>query len=159
VLVDLHGGGWISGSKDIRALLAERIVAKGTILLAIDYGLAPEYSMDEIINHVRQAIARMYSNTAQYGGETNSLFIFGNSACAHLAASALMGGWMHHYNLPENAIKGAVLASGIYDLESQLHAKTGPQEHLKMTLKDAKSKSSAPFARRFFPYPCGLWSR
>lgn len=141
VLIDIHGGGWISGSKNPRAIPAQTVRTEEIIYVAIDYGLAPEYSMDEMVEHVRQAIYWTYSNIAQYGGDPNNLFIFGNSAGAQLAATALMPGWPQQYNLPPNIIKGAVLTSGIYDLEGHVHAQTGPQEFLKMTFADAKRAS------------------
>ncbi len=137
VLIDIHGGGWTAGSKNPRAIPAQAVTANGTIWVPIDYGLAPEYSMDQMIDHVRRAITWVYWNIAQYGGDPNQLFIFGQSAGAHLAGTALMTGWHHEYGIPENAIKGAVLISGIFDLEGLVHARTGPQEALKMTLEDA----------------------
>lgn len=137
VLVDIHGGGWSAGSKNPSALQAQAVNAAGGIWVPIDYGLAPEYSMDQIIDHVRLAISWIYRNIVQYGGDPHQLFIFGYSAGAHLAGTTLMPSWHHEYGIPENAIKGAVLTSGIFDLEGYVHAQTGPQEALKMTLKDA----------------------
>src|SRR5574342_453631 len=46
VLIDIHGGGWTAGSKNPRALVAPAVIANATIWAPIDYGLAPEYSMD-----------------------------------------------------------------------------------------------------------------
>ncbi len=137
VLIDIHGGGWTAGSKNPRALEAQAVNANGAIWVPIDYGLAPEYSMDQMIDHVRRAICWVYLNIARYGGDPNRLFVFGNSAGAHLAGTTLMPGWPHKYGIPEDVIKGAVLTSGIFDLEGHVHARTGPQEALKMTLKDA----------------------
>lgn len=134
VLIDIHGGGWTAGSKNPRALQAQSVNAIGAIWVPIDYGLAPEYSMDQMIDHVRRAISWIYRNIAQYGGDPDQLFVFGNSAGAHLAGTALMPAWPHKYGIPENVIKGAVLTSGVFDLEVVLHALPGPQEALKMTL-------------------------
>lgn len=137
VLIDIHGGGWTMGSKNPRAIPAQTVTTAGAIWVAVDYGLAPEYSMNQIIDHVRCAIAWVYRNIVQYGGDPNQLFVFGNSAGAHLAGTTLMPGWLGEYGMPSDAIKGAVLTSGIFDLASQVHAQTGPQEALKMSLEDA----------------------
>jgi len=56
ILIDIHGGGWTHGSKMPRALQAEALLSKGMIWIPIDYGLAPEYSIDQMIDHVRCAI-------------------------------------------------------------------------------------------------------
>lgn len=138
VLIDIHGGGWTMGSKNPRAIPAQTVTAAGAIWVPIDYGLAPEYSMSQIIDHVRCAISWVYSNIVQYGGDPNQLFIFGNSAGAHLAGTTLMPEWLHEYGMPVDAIKGAVMTSGIFDLAGQVHAQTGAQEALKMTLEDAQ---------------------
>ena len=49
VLVDIHGGGWTAGSKNGRSFTAEAIVPKGVVWAPIDYGLAPAYKLDKIV--------------------------------------------------------------------------------------------------------------
>lgn len=128
VLIDIHGGGWTAGSKNPSALQAQAVMAAGGIWMPIDYGLAPEYSMDQMIDHVRLAISWIYRNIAQYGGDPNQLFIFGFSAGAHLAGTALMPGWHHEYGIPENAIKGAVMTVyATFKNESFLRKEPGNQ--------------------------------
>ncbi len=141
VIVDIHGGGWASGTKNPSALQASAVMSAGAIWVPIDYGLAPAYSIDQIIDHVRVAISWIYRNIDQYGGDPNQIYIYGFSAGAHLAGTALMPGWHQEYGVPENVIKGAVMLSGVYDLEGYVHAQKGPQEYLKMTLEDARRAS------------------
>lgn len=52
VLLDIHGGGWIAGSKNVRSIPAEAILSQGVLWVPIDYGLAPIYRMQSIISHV-----------------------------------------------------------------------------------------------------------
>ncbi len=137
VLIDVHGGGWTMGSKNPRALEAKAVNSLGCIYVPIDYGLAPEYSMDQMIDHVRQAISWVYNNIRSYGGDQNQMYIFGNSSGAHLAATALIPGWHSNFSLPETVIKGAMLTSGIYDLEGHSHMQGGAQEFLQLSREDA----------------------
>ncbi|MCH9609031.1 MAG: putative N-octanoylanthranilate hydrolase AqdA1 [Chlamydiales bacterium] len=141
VLIDVHGGGWTHGSKMPRALQAKAILSKGIIWIPIDYGLAPDYSIDQMIDHVRCAMSWVYQNIKTYGGNPDQLFVFGNSSGAHLAATALMPGWPARYKLPDDVIKGACFTSGIYDLKDHVRYNIPPQELLCMTQEEAKSVS------------------
>lgn len=142
VLIDIHGGGWIAGSKLARSIPAESIMAENIIWVSIDYGLAPEYRMEEILSHTREAIAWIHKNITQYGGNPDKLFLSGQSAGAHLAATALIPGWHAAYGIPEDAIKGLIAVSGIYDLEGLVHApRTAIQDILQLTVERARSNS------------------
>jgi arylformamidase len=103
----------------------------------IDYGLAPEYRMDEIVDHVRSAVAWIYGHIAEYGGDPERLYVSGNSAGAYLAATTLMPGWHGAYGIPEDTIKGACLMSGLFDLDPLVLAAAGPNDALSMTAADA----------------------
>jgi len=144
VLISIHGGGWTMGSKNPWAIPAEILMSKGIISVSIDHGLAPQYRMDDIIAHVRHAVAWVYKNIAQYGGDPNCLYIYGMSAGAHLASTTLMTSWHKDFDLPEDVIKGLVAMSGIYDLCTLVYApQTDSQKALQMTLEE--SRRDSPF--------------
>ena len=142
VIIDIHGGGWVGGSRHMRSFPAETIVPNGVIWVPIGYGLAPDHKIDEIVDHVRTSIAWVYANIGDYGGNPDEIFIAGWSAGAHLAATALMPDWHDDYDLPTDIIKGACLASGIFDFEPITLATHGANDALKM---------SDELARRFSP--------
>jgi arylformamidase len=137
VLIDVHGGGFTMGTKNTRAIPAPAIVTRGVIWVPIDYGLAPEHTMDQIVDHVRKAVAWVHANIADYGGDAGRLFVSGNSAGAYLSAATLMPGWRARYGLPEDAIKGACLMSGIFDLDPIVLAAEGPNRALDLTIEDS----------------------
>lgn len=141
VLIDLHGGGWTAGSKNARAFPAEAIVPNGIVWVPIDYGLAPDFGMDAIVDHVRQAIAWVFNNIAEYGGDPNKIFVSGNSAGGHLTGTCLIAGWTADYGIPEDVIKGACAMSGVFDLDCLVHAAEGPNDAIKMDLDTAKRHS------------------
>lgn len=142
VLISIHGGGWTMGSKNTWAIPAEILMSKGIISVPIDHGLAPQYRMEDIIAHVRHAVAWAYKNIAQYGGDPNRLYIYGMSAGAHLASTTLMPSWHKHFGLPEDVIKGLIALSGIYDLCTLVHApQADSQKALHMTLEEARRDS------------------
>lgn len=142
VLISIHGGGWTVGSKNPWAISAETLMSWGIIAVSIDYGLAPQYRMKDIIAHVRHAVAWVYNNIAQYGGNPNRLYIHGASAGAHLAGTTIMPGWHKDFGLPKDVIKGLVAMSGLYDLCTLVHAtETDIQQALQMTLEEARRDS------------------
>ena len=141
VLIDIHGGGWTQGSKNARSFLAETIVPKGVVWVPIDYGLAPEYGMDSMVDHVRQAIAWVHNNIGSYGGEPNRIYISGNSAGGHLTGTSVMPAWTADYGIPADTIKGACAMSGVFDLDCLVLAAEGPNNALKMDLATAKRHS------------------
>jgi arylformamidase len=142
VLISIHGGGWTMGSKNPWAISAETLMSNGILSVPIDYGLAPQYRMKEIIGHVRQAVAWVYENIAQYGGDPNRIYIQGMSAGAHLAATTLMPGWHKHFGLPARIVKGLIAMSGIYDLCTLAYApQADSQKALQMTLEESHRDS------------------
>ncbi len=142
VLISIHGGGWTMGSKNPWAIPAEALMSNEIVSVSIDYGLAPEYRMKDIIDHVREAIAWVYKNIAQYGGDSNRIYIYGMSAGAHLAATALMPSWHKDFNLPEDVVKGVVAMSGIYDVCTLVYApQADSQKALQMTLEESRRDS------------------
>ncbi len=142
VIISLHGGGWTMGSKNPWAISAETLMSKGILSVSVDYGLAPRYRMQDIIAHVRDAIAWIYKNIDQYDGDPNRLYIYGMSAGAHLASTALMPNWHKNYDLPEDVIKGLIAMSGIYDLCTLVHApQADSQKALQMTLEESQRDS------------------
>ncbi len=141
VLIDIHGGGWCMGSKEPRAIPAEPVMKHGMVWVSINYGFAPKHTLDAIIDHVRQAIGWLYRNIASYGGDPERMYSTGNSAGAHLAATALMPGWHDAHKVPHDVIKGAICVSGVYDMQSICFANIESKEALKLSLDDAKRGS------------------
>jgi arylformamidase len=141
VLIDVHGGGWTAGTKEARSLPAPAINQRGIIWVPIDYGLAPDYTMSAIVDHVRQAVAWVHKNISQYGGDPDRLFVSGNSAGGHLTGTTVMPGWHGKYGIPDNAVKGACAMSGVFDLEALVCAATGPNDALKMEMDEANANA------------------
>lgn len=142
VIISIHGGGWTMGSKNACAIPAETLMSMGILFISIDYGLAPQYRMENMIAHIRQAIAWAYKNVAQYGGDPNRLYIYGMSAGAHLASTTLMPNWHKDFDLPEDVIKGLIALSGIYDLCTLVYAsQADAQKALQMTMEEARRDS------------------
>lgn len=119
--VYIHGGYWQELSKDESAFAAPGFIRQGMNFVALGYGLAPEYQLDEIVAQVRNGLAWLLSRYEELGFDPRQVFLSGSSAGAHLVAMALLPGWMPGGGHPADLFAGVVLLSGIYDLEPIRH--------------------------------------
>jgi arylformamidase len=117
LLVYIHGGYWQEHSKDESLFAAPDCVGNEIAFAAIDYTLAPGASVGFIVEQCRRAIASLHRQAAALGFDARRIYVSGNSAGAHLAAMLLVAGWQAEYGLADDVVAGAVLLSGIYDLE------------------------------------------
>jgi arylformamidase len=112
----IHGGYWRMLSKNESTFMAGALTRRGISVVAVDYTLAPAATLEEIIRQVRTAIAWLHRNGAAHGIDPERLHVGGSSAGGHLTGALIAGGWREGVGLPEDAIKGAMPVSGIFDL-------------------------------------------
>jgi arylformamidase len=119
LLVFFHGGYWQELSKGESLFAAPGCVANGIAFAALDYRLAPKATLGTIVDQSRRAIASLHRQAATLGCDPRRIHVCGSSAGAHLAAMLLVDGWQEDYGLQAStpAVTGAVLLSGIYDLD------------------------------------------
>lgn len=117
--VFIHGGAWRAGTAADYGFPAELFVGAGACLAVPDFDWVQDRDGDltPIADQVRRAIAWTWHNADHFGGDRDRLFLSAHSSGAHLAAVALTTDWEAEYGLPTDAIKSALLCSGIYDLE------------------------------------------
>jgi arylformamidase len=117
LVVFIHGGWWRSLDKSDFSSLAPAYINAGMNVAMLNYSLAPEASIEEIVQQQLRALAWLYKNAERYEIDAERIILVGHSAGAHLAAMLMTASW-HTYDaaLPENLIKAAALISGVYDL-------------------------------------------
>ncbi|MFZ6747771.1 alpha/beta hydrolase [Undibacterium sp. Ren11W] len=117
LLVFIHGGWWRSLDKSDFSLLAPAFTNAGINVAMLNYSLAPEASVEEILQQQLRALAWLYKNAERYEIDAQRIMLAGHSAGAHLAAMLMTASWnTYDAALPENLIKAAALLSGVYDL-------------------------------------------
>lgn len=86
-LIYLHGGGLLYGVRDdLPTVYIEMFVQAGYDLLAVDYPLAPESDLDEILATAQEEIAfYLQDNCAVLGLNNDRYIIFGRSAGGYLS--------------------------------------------------------------------------
>ena len=118
LLVFIHGGYWRSLDKSDFSFLAPAFTRHGVSVAVINYGLAPQVRIDDVVRQTRAAIAWIAQNAYRYGADASKLYVAGHSAGGHLTAMMAATHWPSvATTLPIDVIKGAISISGIYDLE------------------------------------------
>lgn len=80
----VHGGAWKRGDRDQVEGLAERIAARGYLVVNSTYRLVPEHIFPAQLQDVQQAARWMHEQAAAYGIDPDRIGGFGYSAGAHL---------------------------------------------------------------------------
>jgi arylformamidase len=119
VLVYFHGGYWRTGSARENNYMAEPFVDAGACVAVVNYDLCPTVSLATVVAQARTAIGWIAQNIGDHGGDASRLFLLGHSAGAHLVAMALAD---DSGSVPHDAIIGAAVVAGIYDLDPVVRA-------------------------------------
>jgi len=118
VNVFIHGGAWRAGNAGNAAYMAETYVDAGAIFASVDFNNVGEVDGNLLVmaDQVRRAVAWVKRNAANFGGDSERVFISGTSSGAHLAGVALTTDWLGDFGLPMDTLKGGLCCSGMYDL-------------------------------------------
>ena len=118
LIVFIHGGWWRSLDKKHFHFMAPAYRDAGFNFALTNYTLAPAATLEEIMRQQARALVWLYRNADQYGYDRNHIVVAGHSAGAQLAA-AMMANWgMEGADVPADLVKGGILLSGVYDLET-----------------------------------------
>lgn len=117
--VIVHGGGWVYGDKGIYRLYAKDIARRGFAVISYNYILAPEKRFPSQLNDLDQVLCFAKAHAAEYGFDTNHVFLIGDSAGAQLSvqysAIATNPEYRKLFTLQiPLQIKGLGLACGVY---------------------------------------------
>ncbi len=107
----IHGGYWQWCDKEDEAFVARGPLARDINVALVEYTLCPGISLDGIVTEMDAALNWLAPRLSEFGADPGRLYVGGSSAGAHLAA---MLTWR-----PD--IQGALLVSGVYDLEPIRH--------------------------------------
>ncbi|HEY8611823.1 MAG TPA: alpha/beta hydrolase [Roseomonas sp.] len=116
VLLFIHGGYWRALDSADAGSMAPAFVTAGACVVSVNYTLAPAASLDRIVDECRRALAWVHANIARFGGDPARIYVAGSSAGGHLAAMLMAPGWQEGLGLPAQAVAGATLLSGLFDL-------------------------------------------
>lgn len=86
LVVFIHGGWWIGGSKSIWGAVHNMCYQLGFAVASMDYRLSSIADHPELVNDCKLAVRYLRANADQFGIDPNKVAIWGASAGGHLAA-------------------------------------------------------------------------
>ena len=120
VLMQIHGGAWMVGSKERQALpLINLMTRKGWICISINYRLSPSVGFPTHLEDCKRALCWIRTEGKKYGVNPDFVAVTGGSAGGHLAALMALT-----ENMPElqeefpdidTSIQAAAPYYGVYD--------------------------------------------
>ncbi|WP_180056490.1 alpha/beta hydrolase [Acinetobacter sp. YH12227] len=133
-VVWIHGGGWVSGSKEHARGYFKRLAAEGYNVVSVQYQFAPEAIYPTQLHQIDSAMNFIRQHANDWKIDPNQLYLAGDSAGANMAShyAALVTNPVFAESsniypvIQPNQLKGLILHCGIYDLAS--FVKTAPEE-------------------------------
>ncbi|CAB1213183.1 Acetyl esterase [Acinetobacter bouvetii] len=130
----IHGGGWVSGSKEHARGYFKRLAHQGYNVVSVEYQFAPETIYPQQLLQINQALQFLNDHAADYHINANQLYLAGDSAGANLAShyAALLSNPDFARQsgiqplIQRKQVKGLILHCGIYDMNAFIN--TAPDE-------------------------------
>lgn len=86
VIIDIHGGGWMYGSKELNKNYCLALAQRGYVVFNMSYRLVPDVIMADQLHDVSMAFRWIYKNMDEFPCDTDNIFLTGDSAGGQLAA-------------------------------------------------------------------------
>ena len=123
-VVWVHGGGWISGSKNQIANYLKILAGKGYTVAGVDYSVAPGRTYPTPLRQVNAALAYLERNAVRLHVDPSRIVLAGDSGGAHIAAQVANAVTVPAYaaalgivpSIRRPQLHGVILYCGGYDL-------------------------------------------
>ncbi len=109
-LVFIHGGYWHLLDKAMFHFLAGHFLKYNVTTVLMNYPLAPQSSIDEIVASCRKALRWLHDNIIRFNGDSKELYLLGHSAGGHLASMMLV-------EKEAKFVRAMISLSGLFRLE------------------------------------------
>ncbi len=142
VCLFIHGGYWRAMDKELFSYPATGLSETSVVFVSINYALAPDISLDGIVEQCRESVLWIHRNAAFYGGDPNRIHITGHSAGGHLTAMMLSTNWSQR-GAGSLKLAGGIAISGMFDLLPLI--KTSINDDIKLDREAALRNSPIEF--------------
>ena len=128
MVIAVHGGGWQGGSKSAYRFWGPWLAQRGYVVFSIDYRLVePGKKMfPESVQDVRASVQFVRSQASELKADPDRIALMGDSAGAHLAALAALGGEAFAngykddpYAAVSARVKAVIPVYGVFDMAQQ----------------------------------------
>lgn len=85
VIIDIHGGGWMYGNKELNKYYCLALASRGYVVFNINYRLVPDVTVNEQLQDCAYALKWISENMQNYPCDTQNILLTGDSAGGQLA--------------------------------------------------------------------------
>lgn len=123
VVLEIHGGGYISCDKFINTMHARYLASRNFRVVNVNYSLQPEVSFREVVQELFTALHWIEDNARQFCFDPNAIFVSGDSAGGHyalLVAAVQHSAYLQEYFgvSPIASLKGVVASCPMTEVRS-----------------------------------------
>ena len=142
LLVYIHGGYWRSLDKSDFSWIAPSFLQHGVAVALLNYGLAPQTSVEDIVRQQLKALVWLYRNAERLRFDASRIVVAGHSAGGHLTAMMMAALWQQFDStLPSSLVKAGLAISGLFDLQPLVRA---PFINADLKLDMARARALSP---------------
>ncbi len=122
-LVNVHGGGYIYGSKNVYQYYCMCLARRGFNVINFSYRLAPKHRYPAPLEDTNYVMKWLLKNKKEYQLDLDNLFLVGDSAGAQIASQYLTilsnkdYAALFDFEIPNLKIRAAALNCGMYDFK------------------------------------------
>ncbi len=80
VIIDIHGGGWMYGDKELNKNYCHHLAKRGYVVFVMSYRLYPEITADEQLREVALSLKWIKENMKNYPCDEDNILLTGDSA-------------------------------------------------------------------------------
>lgn len=85
-IIDIHGGGWMYGDKDLNRPYCECLASKGFRVMGMSYRLLPNTDLQGMVQDIFASIHYLEDHAVEYGFDLGNVLLTGDSAGGHLTS-------------------------------------------------------------------------
>jgi acetyl esterase/lipase len=124
ILIQIHGGAWMVGSKREQGLpMVRHMASRGWLCLNVDYRLSPRATFPDPLVDLKRAIVWARKNAERLGGDADFIVVTGGSAGGHLASMVALTAndpaYQPGFEGEDTTVQGCVPFYGVYDFTSR----------------------------------------
>lgn len=123
-LLQIHGGGWVIGSKNEQGIpLMLEMASRGWVCFTADYRLSPRATFPDHLIDLKHAIKWIREHGSEYGADPSFIVVTGGSAGGHLAALLALTAndpeYQPGFEGVDTSVQGCVPFYGVYDFTNR----------------------------------------
>src|SRR5690606_18363539 len=108
----MHGGAWTSGDRTVPSYMAQRLAARGFVVMSIDFRMAPAHQYPTSLCDANYAVRWLRRHADEYGVDAARIAGLGFSSGGHLILLAAMR--------PAHAVYVADIPDELRDFDARL---------------------------------------